>query len=106
MVNGADPVPPDAPPARRLICSVALISGAALAYQILLMRLLAMVQWPFVVGMIISLALLGYGVSGSLLSLLGRRASERIHWLYPLSACAFALSAPACWAIFVTAGIS
>ena len=52
---------------RRL--AIALVSAAALAYQLLLMRWLAIAHWhPFAV-MIISLALLGHGASGTWLSL-------------------------------------
>lgn len=49
--------------------SIALISASALAYEILLMRLFAIIQWHHFAYMIISLALLGYGASGAYLSL-------------------------------------
>ena len=53
----------------RLALAIALVSAAALAYQLLLMRWLAIAHWhPFAV-MIISLALLGHGASGTWLSL-------------------------------------
>ncbi|MFC3550641.1 hypothetical protein ACFOLC_06380 [Lysobacter cavernae] len=53
----------------RLALAIALISAAALAYQLLLMRWLAIAHWyPFAV-VIISLALLGHGGSGTWLSL-------------------------------------
>ena len=72
-----------------LLLSVALIAGAALAYQILLMRLLAVVHWHHFAAVIISLALLGHGVSGTVLSLLGRRAVARFELCYAGSAAAF-----------------
>ena len=49
--------------------SIALVSAAALAYEILLMRLFGMIQWHHFAYMVISLALLGYGASGTFLSL-------------------------------------
>jgi len=57
--------------------AIALISAAALAYQLLLMRWLAIEHWhPFAV-MIISLALLGHGASGTWLAVwLRGRGSE------------------------------
>ncbi|MBF6023024.1 SAM-dependent methyltransferase [Lysobacter niastensis] len=60
-----------------LAVAIALVSAAALAYQLLLMRWLAIEHWhPFAV-MIISLALLGHGASGTWLSLwLGRTRSR------------------------------
>jgi len=49
--------------------SLALVSAAALSYEILLMRLFSIIQWHNFAYMIISLALLGYGASGTFLSL-------------------------------------
>ncbi|QGW63690.1 SAM-dependent methyltransferase [Lysobacter soli] len=55
--------------AATLPVAIALVSAAALAWQLLLMRWLAIAHWhPFAV-MIISLALLGHGASGTWLSL-------------------------------------
>ena len=53
--------------------SILLISAAALAYEILLMRLFSIIQWHHFAYMIISLALLGYGVSGTAITLLQHR---------------------------------
>lgn len=61
--------------------AVALVSASALAYEVLLTRLLAMVHWHHLVAMVISLALLGYGVSGTFLTLIG----ERIVRMFPLA---------------------
>ncbi|MCI0666772.1 MAG: SAM-dependent methyltransferase, partial [Methylococcaceae bacterium] len=49
--------------------SIALVSAAALGYELLLMRWFSMIQWHHFAFMIISLALLGFGVSGTVLSL-------------------------------------
>ena len=69
-----------------LLAAVLLISCAAIAYEILLMRILSIVQWHHFAWMIISLALLGYGASGTAIAL--ARA-----WLEPRFEAAFALSA-------------
>ena len=53
--------------------SIALLSASALAYEILLMRLFSIIQWHHFAYMIISLALLGYGASGTFLTLNARR---------------------------------
>jgi hypothetical protein len=86
-------------PARRplqLAIAIALVSAAALAYQLLLMRWLAIAHWhPFAV-VIISLALLGHGVSGTALSLLRARVLHRFEAWFATCALAFALSAAAC----------
>jgi spermidine synthase len=52
-----------------LLAAVALVSAAAIAYEILLMRVLSIVHWHHFAWMIISLALLGYGASGTAIAL-------------------------------------
>jgi hypothetical protein len=52
----------------RLGLAVALVSGAALGYEVLLTRLFTIIQWHHFAYMIISLALLGFGASGTFLS--------------------------------------
>ncbi len=54
------------------LVSLAMASGAALAYQLQLVRLFSIIQWHHFAYMIISLALLGYGASGTFLSLFRR----------------------------------
>ena len=82
----------------RLTLAIALVSAAALAYQLLLMRWLAIMHWhPFAV-MIISLALLGHGASGTWLSLWLRdrdvaRDGPRFDAAFGACALAFAVSA-------------
>ncbi|MHB8913304.1 MAG: spermidine synthase [Lysobacter sp.] len=83
----------------RLTLAIALVSAAALAYQLLLMRWLAIAHWhPFAV-MIISLALLGHGASGTWLSLWlrdqGGKARMRFELRFAACAAGFALSAVA-----------
>ena len=62
--------------------AIAVLSAASLGYEILLMRLFSIVQWHHYAYMIISLALLGYGASGTFLALTQ-------HWLLPRFAAAF-----------------
>ncbi|MFP5306864.1 MAG: SAM-dependent methyltransferase, partial [Gammaproteobacteria bacterium] len=84
---------------QRLYLSVGLISAAALAYQLLLLRLLAVVQWSILAGTVVSLALLGHGASGSALALLRRRSTALAPQLYITSAACFAIAAPLCFAL-------
>jgi hypothetical protein len=60
-----------------LAAALALLSGAALAYEVLLTRLFAIIQWHHFAYMVISLALLGFGASGTLLALAGDRLARR-----------------------------
>lgn len=56
---------PNAPP----LVAIFLLSASALAYEVLLVRLFSIIYWHHFAFMVISLALLGYGVSGSLIML-------------------------------------
>ena len=53
----------------RLTFSVALLSASIVAYEIQLMHFFTIVQWHHFASMVISIALLGFGASGTLLSL-------------------------------------
>ncbi len=53
--------------------AIFLLSAAAVSYEILLLRLLSILQWHHFASMIISVALLGYGASGTFVGLLGHR---------------------------------
>ena len=75
---------------RALVLAIALVSAGALAYQLLLMRWLAIVHWHPFAAMIISLALLGHGASGTWLSLQLARAQHRFDTWFPACALAFA----------------
>jgi hypothetical protein len=69
-----------------MLPAVSVISAAILAYEVLLMRLFAIVQWHHFAYMVISIALLGFGASGSFLAL----AQD---WLKPRFVAAFAVNA-------------
>ncbi|MGK6310956.1 spermidine synthase [Variovorax sp. DT-64] len=79
------------------VIAVALISGAALAYEILLMRLFSISLWHHFAYMIISLALLGYGASGALLTLVPRAVERHFVLLFCAAAAAFGLTAAGCF---------
>lgn len=70
------------------------ISAAILAYEVLLVRLFAIVQWHHFAFMAISIALLGFGVSGTLIVLFGEAAVRRSRSLFTVAAAVFAVSAP------------
>lgn len=72
--------------------SIAILSASAMSYEILLMRLFSIIQWHHFAYMVIALALLGYGISGSLLHLLQKRVARYYQWVYPASILLFALT--------------
>ncbi len=69
-----------------ILIAISVISGAVLAYEVLLIRLFAIVQWHHFAYMVISIALLGYGASGTFLALAQG-------WLKPRFAAAFSVNA-------------
>ncbi|MEN8107302.1 MAG: SAM-dependent methyltransferase [Pseudomonadota bacterium] len=87
------------PAGRPPFLSVALVSTAALAYEILLMRLFSISQWHHFAWMIISLALLGYGASGTFISLARRGLLPRFNTVYPLNLGLFGIAAIGCYSL-------
>jgi spermidine synthase len=77
--------------------SVALISAAALGYEILLMRLFSISQWHHFAWMIISLALLGYGASGTFIALARQSLLPRFNTVYPLNLLLFGIASVGCY---------
>ena len=77
-----------------MLGAVAVLSAAALAYEILLTRLFSIVQWHNFAFLVISVALLGFGASGTFLLVLGNRVRTRIEPFLALTALGFALAAP------------
>jgi len=84
---------------QRVFFSVAILSAGVLAYEILLTRLLSIVQWHHFAYMIISLALLGFGASGTFLTFAGRRLAARFNAVFAVNAGLFALSSFVCFMI-------
>ena len=92
-----NPLPAEAP-----VYAIALISASALAYEVLLIRLFSIVQWHHFAYMVISLALLGYGASGALLTLAGRLLLPRFGTAFVLGAVLFGITS---LAVFTAGGM-
>ncbi|MGZ5462888.1 MAG: SAM-dependent methyltransferase [Thermoanaerobaculia bacterium] len=84
----------------RLSAAIALTSAAALAYEILLIRLFAIVDWHHLAFLVISLALLGYGASGTLLALARERLLRRFETA--AAACAVGFGATSIGAFLIS----
>ena len=91
---GAGPLPRRPP-----LLAIALLSGAALAFEVLLLRLFAIIQWHHFASMAIGLALLGWGVSGSVLAAMGERLQSRFNAFFIGNAAGFGLSAVAAFVL-------
>lgn len=84
-----EPVPPRPP-----LAAVALLSAATLAYELLLLRLFAIIQWHHFAYLAISVALLGFGAAGTFVTLARARLLARYPGSFTLSALGFAIAAP------------
>src|SRR3989338_2945629 len=75
--------------------AISLLSACVLAYEVLLTRLLSIVLWHHFAYMIISAAMLGYGASGTALTLLEEKIAPHFGTVYVMSAAALAVLMPA-----------
>jgi hypothetical protein len=82
-----------------LFSATLLVSVAAIGYEILLMRVLSIVQWHHFAYMIISLALLGYGASGTFIAISKRWLEPRFELAFSVSALLFSVSIVACFVL-------
>ncbi|MCU0933381.1 MAG: SAM-dependent methyltransferase [Thiobacillaceae bacterium] len=79
--------------ARPPLAAIFLLSAATLAYEVLLTRLFSLIQWHHYAHMIISLALLGFGLSGALLAAWGERLARRLETALAWAAAGFGIGA-------------
>ncbi|MDJ0893906.1 MAG: SAM-dependent methyltransferase [Alphaproteobacteria bacterium] len=78
----------------RISLALAVISAATLAYEVLLVRLFAITQWHHFAFMAISIALLGFGASGTWLAIWQDWAKPRFTAVFASSAALFGIGAP------------
>jgi spermidine synthase len=81
------------------LAAIALTSAGLLAYEVLLTRLFSIIQWHHFAYMVISIALLGYGVSGTFLAFARERLRRHFVSVFASGAALFAVSAIAAFAI-------
>src|ERR687891_429316 len=81
------------------LAAIALISAAILAYEVLLARLFSIIQWYHFAYMVISIALLGYGASGTFVALARERLMPWARPAFALFAALFGVSAVVCFAL-------
>src|SRR5438132_9369380 len=84
---------------RMPLAAIALISAGLLAYEVLLTRLFAIIQWHHFAYMVISIALLGYGASGTFLAFAQKRLLSHFIPVFALCAALFAVSAVAAFVV-------
>src|SRR5512145_1535157 len=75
--------------------AIAMLSASVLAYEVLLTRLFSIVLWHHFAYMIISAAMLGYGTSGTALTLFKEKIAAHFGAAYVAAAAALAILMPA-----------
>lgn len=78
------------------LSAIALLSAATLGYELLLLRITALIHWHHFAALAISVAMLGFGAAGSAVAILRRPLLSRYPQSFSLAAGAFALSALVC----------
>jgi hypothetical protein len=71
--------------------AIALLSMATLALEVLLVRAFSVILWHHFAAMVISMALLGYGMSGTLLSFIAARLKPVLPLAFAAAAIGFAV---------------
>ena len=74
--------------------AIGLLSACVLAYEVLLTRLFSIMLWHHFAYMIISAAMLGYGASGTILTLLREKLAPHFSAAYVTAAAALAVLMP------------
>ncbi len=77
--------------------AILLVSAASLAYEVLLIRLFSIIQWHHFAYMVISLALLGYGASGTFVTLLQQRLMANFHKAFLINSTLFSVTTIVCF---------
>ncbi len=77
------------------LAAIALLSAAALGYEILLMRLFSIILWHHFAYMMISVAMLGYGAAGTFVALAQRFLLRRYEVVFSAAAALFGITAVA-----------
>ncbi|HWP41572.1 MAG TPA: hypothetical protein VNL70_11640 [Tepidisphaeraceae bacterium] len=82
-----------------LMRSIGFVSAGVLAFEIALMRLLLIASWHHFAFLVISIGMLGFGLSGTVLLVAGKWLAARPHRTMPALVVATALSMPLCVAL-------
>ena len=69
---------------KRTQLAVGLLSAAIIAFQVVLMQIISIVQWYHFAYMVISVALLGFGAAGTFLSIFRKWLLEKFELVLPL----------------------
>jgi len=82
-----------------LYISIFLLSASIISYEILLMRLFSIAQWHHFAYMIISLALLGFGASGTAIALFQKWLMRHFEHAYSFCCLVFAFAVVLCFLV-------
>jgi len=81
------------------LVSIFILSATALAYEVLLVRLFSIIHWHHFAFMVISIALLGYGMSGSFITVFRDRLVKHFDSVFIINALLFGISTITCFIV-------
>jgi len=81
------------------LVAIFILSATALAYEVLLVRLFSIIHWSHFAFMVISIALLGYGASGSMITVFRERLLAHYDRVFILNIVLFGLSSIFCFVV-------
>lgn len=81
------------------LLSIFILSAAALAYEVLLIRLFSIIHWHHFAFMVISIALLGYGASGSIITIFQRKLLDNYERIFIANILLFGISSIICFIV-------
>lgn len=84
-------------PTNVYLVAIAVVTTTALAYEVLLMRLFSIIQWHHFAYMIISLSLLGYGISGVFIAINRHVLQRYFSTFIVVNVIMFSLAMPFCF---------
>ena len=70
-------------PNKRLYAAIGILSMSIIAFEVALIHVFSITQWYHFAYMVISIALLGFGVAGTILSLSGKQLLNRFSYVFP-----------------------
>ena len=86
---------PSSPP----LLSIFILSATALSYEVLLIRLFSIIHWHHFAFMVISIALLGYGASGSLITVFREKLLANYNTVFVANILLFGMTSISCFII-------
>ena len=87
-ISGSSPLPIQTPPTARaeLYMAIAFLAAAIMALELVQVRILSSLYFNQIVYFTVTIALMGFGLAGVVLSLMSHRGTPPFHWIMQFTA--------------------